>query len=74
MTLWNAFACHIIKYLSALAFYRASYLNTHMILSVIPGDCTITIVLAFISLLIEPLIVFALVFEVRKGRRSTLFL
>ena len=71
MALRNALSRQVIKYLLAFTFDWAPNPDTDMILSIIPCNCAVAIMLALVSLLVQTLVVFALVFELWKGRWAT---
>lgn len=74
MTFGNALSSQVIKDFLAFTFYRTSNPDTDMILSIIPSNCTITIMLAFIGLLVQSLMVFALVLEFWKSGWTAFFI
>ena len=74
LTFWNAFTGQIVEYVSTFTLNWTSNLDADVILSIIPGYCAITIVLTLFVLFVESLVVFTLIFEIRKGWRPTFFL
>lgn len=67
MTLRNAFTCQIIKNLSTFTLDWAAYLHTYMNLSVIISKTTVAIVFTLLRLRVQSLMIFAVVFELRKS-------
>lgn len=63
MTFRDASSCKVVKDFFAFAFNWTSNSDTNMIVSVIPSDCTVTIIFTFVCLFVETFMVFAFVLK-----------